>query len=192
MKRLGVIVILAAILAFTLIIYSSRNNVDLENQPSNKQMKITSSAFNEGQRIPLKYTCDGDNINPPLSWTDVPEAATSLVLVMDDPDIPDFVKEQRGIEVFDHWTAYSIPASSSGIEEGKEIGSAGMNSAGRPGYTGPCPPDREHRYFFKLYALQGQVNFIQAPTKDQLLEAIKPMIIAEASLMGTYERVSQD
>ena len=141
----------------------------------------------------MKYTCDGERrLSPPLSISGVPAKAKSLALIMDDPDIPQFAKDKLGIEVFDHWTLYNIPPETREIPEGASIGSAGLNTAGAEGYTGPCPPPEhepsEHRYIFKLYALSGTLQFPIAPTKQQILDALAPLTLASAELIGCYSR----
>ena len=158
------------------------------------RMKLTSLAFSEGEMIPAKYTCDGDNVSPELVFEDVPEGTVSLALIMDDPDIPEAVKEARGIEVFDHWTLYGLPADTRGLDEASGVGERGLNGAGAPGYTGPCPPPqyepKVHRYYFKLYALSGTPAFDVPPTKAELLAAIEPMTLETAELMGRYTRAA--
>ena len=118
-------------------------------------LTLTSSAFKNGEVIPAKYTCDGGRLlSPPLSISSVPEVAKSLVIIMDDPDIPKAVQESRGIEAFDHWVLFNIPPETREISEGGTAGTAGLNSAGNSGYTGPCPPPEyepsEQLYIFKL------------------------------------------
>jgi len=151
-------------------------------------MKLTSSAFSEGTRIPAKYSCDGENVSPPLAIEGVPPEAQSLVLLMDDPDIPDFVKEKYGIEEFDHWVCFNIAPNKTQISEGEEPGTLGNNTSGNAAYTGPCPPDREHRYFFKLFALDCDLDLPEGCSKHDVLDAIDGHILAEATLMGRYER----
>lgn len=157
-------------------------------------LTLQSSAFENGATIPSKYTCDGDRtLSPPLSISGIPEGTISLALVMDDPDVP---KARRPDGFFDHWVVYDIlPPEGGGvlqIPEGAMIGIAGLNSAGEATYTGPCPPSEfkpsEHRYFFKLYALSGTVNFVTAPTKQELLDAIEGQVIENVALMGRYKR----
>jgi|SRR3989338_2783889 len=156
------------------------------------EMKLTSPAFTEGGKIPSKYTCDGQNINPPLQFSDVPKGAQALVLVMDDPDIPDFAKEKFNIEVWDHWVIFNIPADTREIPEGKNPpGKLGRNTGGNNTYGGPCPPDREHRYFFKLYALDAELELPEGATKAEVEKVMKNHVLAEAKLMGMYERVSK-
>ncbi|MCB9810826.1 MAG: YbhB/YbcL family Raf kinase inhibitor-like protein [Candidatus Nomurabacteria bacterium] len=152
-------------------------------------LTLTSPAFADGGSIPARYTCDGENVNPELHISGVPEGTKSLVLVMDDPDIPDSVKESRGIEKFDHWVLYNIPPDTTVIKEGEMVGSEGLSSRGEVGYVGSCPPDREHRYFFRLYALPDIVNFIKVPTLDEVEVIAKESAIESAVLMGKYERI---
>lgn len=163
-----------------------KNTNDNSNPMS---LSLTSSAFVDGGLIPSRYTCDGEGVNPELIISGVPEGTKSLVLVMDDPDIPDSVKESRGIEKFDHWVMYNIPPETNIIKEGVVVGSEGLSSRGETGYVGACPPDREHRYFFRLYALPNTLSFIKAPTLDEVEIIAKESAIENAVLMGRYERV---
>ena len=150
-------------------------------------MNISSIEFKNNEAIPSKFTCQGKNINPELEISGVPAEAKSLTLIMDDPDIPDFVKKSMGIEVFDHWVAFNIPPQTAKINEGTEPGgTAGANSSGKNGYTGPCPPDREHRYFFKLYALDSMLDLPAGSNKQAVEKAMAGHIISQAELIGTY------
>jgi Raf kinase inhibitor-like YbhB/YbcL family protein len=158
--------------------------------PNNSSMlTLSSPAFANGGLIPPKHTCDGENINPELQITNVPGGAGSLVLVMDDPDIPDNVKKNLGIERFDHWVVYNIPVITEVIKEGEKIGQGGLNSTGILGYAGSCPPDREHRYFFRLYAIEGRLEFRKPPTLKEVEDAAKAQMIERTELMGRYERI---
>ena len=163
-----------------------------EEQESTMSLSLTSPVFSDGETIPEKYSCDGENINPPLSISGVPEETEALVLLMDDPDIPEEIKASRGIEKFDHWVLYNLPADTTSVEEGSVIGTAGANGRGESAYTGPCPPpDMEpttHRYFFRLYALRSPVNFIKTPTLDEVEAAVRDITIESAELMGVYSR----
>jgi len=151
-------------------------------------MEIKSSAFKNGARIPAKHTCDGVDVSPSLSWSKLPAGTKNLALVCDDPDAP--------MGTWVHWVVYDIPASSAGLPEKlpplKELADGtkqGMNDFRAIGYGGPCPPSGEHRYFFKLYALDGPTGLKPGATKVQLLAAIKGRhILAEAELMGKYKR----
>jgi Raf kinase inhibitor-like YbhB/YbcL family protein len=149
-------------------------------------MKLTSSAFQNEGKIPAKYTCDGKNINPPLSISDIPEKAKSLALLMDDPDVP---KNLRKDGMWDHWVVFNIPADVREISEGSEpAGAPGKGTNGETGYFGPCPPDREHRYFFRLYALDTYLDLPEGSGKSSVERAMKEHIIDQDILMGRYER----
>lgn len=151
---------------------------------------LSSSAFDANGYIPEKYTCDGDSTNPPLTISGVPEGTKSLALLLDDPDIPDSVKQSRHIEKFDHWVVFNIPASTTEIAENTTPpGVQGMNGAGKEGYAGPCPPDREHRYFFRLYALDRILDLDASATLDQVKAAIDQVpVLGMAELVGRYDR----
>lgn len=156
-------------------------NLSKETTP----MKLESSAFKEGGIIPSLYTCEGKNINPPLTISAVPSAAKSLVLLMDDPDVPPFIRPDR---MWDHWVLYNLPPTTHKIEEKSSPGIAGKNTSGKNQYMGPCPPDREHRYFFKLYALDKMVDLPAGATKKEVEKAMQGHILAECHLMGRYEK----
>ena len=142
-------------------------------------MKIASPAFEEGGKIPSKYTCDGEDAIVPLTISDVPENAKSLALVMDDPDAP--------VGIWDHWVLWNIAPDTKEIT-GKPKAVYGNNSWKRTKWSGPCPPDKEHRYFWKLYALDTELDLPEGSTKVDLMKAIKGHILADAKLMGKYER----
>jgi Raf kinase inhibitor-like YbhB/YbcL family protein len=149
-------------------------------------MKLTSSVFPEGGSIPSLYTCEGKGINPPLEISAVPPDAQSLVLIMDDPDVP---KSRRPDGMFDHWIVFNMPPTTRQLaENATPPGIQGKNTAGGNAYFGPCPPDREHRYFFKLYALDAQLSLPAGSTKKQVEQAMAPHIIAQCQLMGRYEK----
>ncbi len=155
-------------------------------------MKLTSPAFNHNGKIPSKYTCDGENINPPLTITDIPATAKSLVLLMDDPDIPEIAKKNFNIEVWDHWVVFNMPPTLRTMEEGENPpGIFGKNTRGNNAYGGPCPPDREHRYFFKLYALDTMLELKEGATRAEVEIVMKEHIVAKAELLGRYERVKR-
>jgi len=152
-------------------------------------MKLISSAFEHETHIPSKYSCEGKNINPPLTFVEVPKETKSLVLLMDDPDVPVWV---RSDQIYDHWVVFNIPPTSSGLlENSLPPGIEGINSAGESKYTGPCPPDREHRYFFMLYALDILLPLECHATKEDVKKAMEGHIIAKAELMGRYEKKVQ-
>ena len=148
---------------------------------------ITSTAFSEGGAIPTKHTCDGDDLSPPLSWTGVPEGTRTLALISDDPDA-------RSTWV--HWVVYGIPAAADGLTEGRATidvtpGGAknGKNDFGDLGYGGPCPPKGSpHRYFFKVYALDTDLDLESGTEKKGLLGAMEGHILATGQLMGKYQR----
>ena len=149
-------------------------------------MKITSPAFSEGGKIPLKFTCEGENINPELHFDAIPENAKALALIMDDPDVPEFIRKER---IWDHWVVFNIPPKTKKIEENSQpLGTAGKNTSGKLNYEGPCPPDREHRYFFKLYALDQELDLLEGATKTEVEKAMQGHILAKAQLMGRYEK----
>ena len=149
-------------------------------------MRLTSSAFQHEGYIPQKYTCDGQNINPPLTITDAPLGTQSLVLILDDPDVPKHIRED---EMWDHWIVFNIPPTTKQIAEGKEPeGIHGMGTGKNLNYYGPCPPDREHRYFFKLYALDKMLDLPERATKQEVEKAMENHILAKTELMGIYGR----
>jgi len=150
-------------------------------------MEIISSAFMDEGMIPAKYTCDGQDISPPLEWKDFPSRTASFALIADDPDAP--------VGTWVHWVAYNIPVNMTKLHESikreKEFGNGmrqGKNSWPRIGYGGPCPPGGTHRYYFKLYALDTKLDLEPGATKEQLLLAMKGHILAEAQIMGKYKR----
>jgi len=145
-------------------------------------MQIRSSAFKHNAAIPSKYTCDGGNTSPPLTVSDVPPEAQSLVLIVDDPDAP------AGTWV--HWTVWNIDPSVNGIPERSVPtgGVEGVTSFGSAGYGGPCPPSGTHRYFFKLYALKTQLDLPADAEKADIESAMQEYILAQAELIGLYER----
>ncbi len=154
-------------------------------------MKIQSSAFGDNQAIPKVYTCEGREVSPPLAWSDVPANAKSLVLIEDDPDAPDPAAPKI---TWVHWVLYNIPPSAHGLPEGVSAAALpkgtmeGSNGWNRPGYGGPCPPVGQHRYFHKLYALDVVLPDLKHPGKDALEQAMKGHVIAQAQLVGTYQK----
>ena len=150
--------------------------------------KIWSSGFDHMGEIPSKYTVDGENVSPPLSWSGVPDGTKSLALVVEDPDAPG--------NVWVHWIVYDIPPGAGGLAEGAGNGKAplpagakeGRNDWGRTGYGGPSPPSGRHRYFFVLYALDTVLPDLGAPTKAALERAMKGHVLAKTELVGTYQR----
>lgn len=152
-------------------------------------MRLTSSAFQDGERIPTRYTCEGEDISPELSWEGTPVGTTSLALIVHDPDAP----RTNG---FTHWMLYNVPANVTeipeNIPEGPRVSGLGMqgkNDAGKIGYMGPCPPSGTHRYFIRLFALEGELKLAPAASAEEVQSAIHDHILEQAELMGTYARV---
>ncbi len=150
-------------------------------------MKITSSAFTEGAMIPRRYTCDAENVSPPLQWADAPAGVKTFALIADDPDAP------AGTWI--HWVAFNLPANSAGLPEGVKPqanveggGTQGTNSFRKIGYGGPCPPSGTHRYYFRLYALDSALSLKSDAGAREVQAAMKGHVLAEADLMGRYKR----
>lgn len=150
-------------------------------------LDLTSSAFTQGQPIPEKYSCRGDDVSPALTWNDPPEGTQAFALIVDDPDAP------AGTWV--HWVIFNIPASARGLSEGIPSGESlpdgslqGRNSSGTTGYNGPCPPSGTHRYFFKLYALDEMLGISAGANKGELEKAMVGHILARGELMGTFSK----
>ncbi|HBU27822.1 TPA: YbhB/YbcL family Raf kinase inhibitor-like protein [Candidatus Uhrbacteria bacterium] len=152
-------------------------------------LQLTSPAFEHGSSIPARYTCDGQNINPPLEIAHVPMNTLSLALIVEDPDVP---KGLRADGMWDHWVIWNIPPSVTIIEENSTPpGVVGTNTNNKRSYGGPCPPDGEHRYFFKLYALDAIVDLPQTARRTDLLNAMEGYVLEQAQLLGTYNRSHQ-
>lgn len=151
-------------------------------------MRLTSPAFLEGMPIPKKYGRDFQNISPPLEIEDVPSETVSLVLIVTDPDIPEAGKKKFNIVEWDHWTVFNIPPTARHILEGKNPdGIVGKNTNGENAYGGPRPPDREHRYFFTIYALDTTLDLKTGATKNEVLEAMRTHILGQTTLVGTFK-----
>ncbi len=153
-------------------------------------LTLTSPAFAHNQTMPAQYTCEGDNISPPLEWSAPPDGTKSLVLIVDDPDAPDPAAPKM---TWVHWVLYNLPPTSSGliagVQEmelpGKTL--VGTNDRKNVGYNGPCPPVGTHRYFHKLYAIDTVLPDLHAPTKAEVLERIEGHVLAKAELIGLYQ-----
>jgi Raf kinase inhibitor-like YbhB/YbcL family protein len=157
-------------------------------------IQLESPAFEEGGTIPRKYTCDGEDISPPLAWSAVPEAARSLVLICDDPDAP--------MGTWTHWVVFDLPAEATGLPEGVapdetirvasggagHVARQGRNDFRKTGYGGPCPPSGTHRYFFRLYALDNTLGLEPGASRKQVLRAMDGHVLAQGQLMGRYAR----
>jgi Raf kinase inhibitor-like YbhB/YbcL family protein len=152
-------------------------------------MNLTSPAFPSGGEVPARYTCEGEDVSPPLAWSGVPGNAKSLALIVDDPDAPDPRAPKR---TWVHWVLYNIPPDATPLAEASKqlpVGTLeGTNDWKRTRYRGPCPPIGRHRYFHKLYALDTVLPNLGPVSKDKLEAAMKPHIIAHAELVGTYEK----
>ena len=153
-------------------------------------MILTSAAFVEGRPIPAVYTCESRDVSPPLAWSGAPPGAKSFVLVSDDPDAPG--------KTWVHWVVYNLPPSVTQLPEAfpaerqqADGTRQGLTDFGRVGYGGPCPPSGTHRYFFKLYALDGELTLPPGATKAQVEAAMQGHVLAEAQLMGTYRRTGR-
>ncbi len=144
-------------------------------------MRLTGPAFGHNQPIPEKYTCDGADIIPPLAFGGVPTGTKSLALIMDDPDAPS--------GTWDHWIVFDMPGDAKGVAEGEEPkGIRGKNSSGDLKYGGPCPPNGQHRYVFKLYALETVLGLKEGASKKEIESAIQGRILDQAELVGVYSR----
>jgi len=159
----------------------------LEAKDKGGEMRIISSAFDDKSAIPAKYTCEGEDISPPLTFENIPQEAKSLALIVDDPDAPG--------GTFVHWVVYDIDPHTVKIPENQPNSSTilkgakqGTNDFPKIGYGGPCPPNGEHRYFFKLYALDAMLDLDPSLTKLQLLKHMQRHIIAQSILIGTYQK----
>ncbi len=180
-----VIITLAATAAYLKLLSPS---ITIKSTPTTNKiinpttnMKLTSSSFNNNESIPAQYTCDGENINPPLTISDIPENTKSLTLILDDPDAPS--------GTWDHWIVFNIPSDTRDIAQGQEPpGIHGIDTARNTNYKGPCPPDREHRYFFKLYALDTQLDLPAGVSKKQVETAMNGHILSQTELIGRYQR----
>jgi Raf kinase inhibitor-like YbhB/YbcL family protein len=154
-------------------------------------LSLTSAAFDNGAEIPRKHTCEGSDISPPLQWTGIPENTRSLVLIVDDPDAPDPAAPKM---TWVHWVLYNITPAATGLPEDvpssdlPEGAEEGLNDWGRTGYGGPCPPIGRHRYFHKLYALDAELRGLAKPTKKDIEAAMQGHILAQAELVGTYQK----
>ena len=154
-------------------------------------MELKSSAFANGREIPRKYTCEGQDVSPPLQWSNLPSGTKSLALIVDDPDAPD---PARPLRVWVHWILYNIPPDSTGLPEAVTSSDlpkgtlSGKNDRGDTEYHGPCPPIGRHRYFFALYALDQMLPDLKSPTKPELRKAMDGHILAKIELMGTYQK----
>jgi hypothetical protein len=179
---------LLAVVSLLLCSCQSGNRSDAGQVTESKMtIKVTSTAFQDGGNIPVKYTCDGTNVSPPLAWSAIPEGAQSIALLMDDPDSPS--------KTFTHWIVFNLLSSSDGLPEAvptdKVLSNGakqGTNDADKIGYFGPCPPSGTHRYVFHVYALDAQLDLDPGVKKNQFKQAISGHILAQGQLAGKYSR----
>src|SRR5687767_12545735 len=146
---------------------------------NDNQLRLISTVFSHNGHIPPLYTCEGKNINPPLKVENIPDGTKTLALIVEDPDAP------RG--TFDHWVVWNISPNEA-ITEGSKVGIDGTNGFGKTGYGGPCPPSGEHRYFFRVFALDDELDLQAGAKKEELLDAMKGHVLASAELMGVYQK----
>lgn len=155
-------------------------------------MRLQSPAFGPHESIPSEHTCEGEDVSPPLRWSDIPEGTKSLALIVDDPDAPDPADPKR---TWVHWVVYNLPPSVTALETGASTSlpsgaKSGFNDRGNPAYGGPCPPIGRHRYFHKLYALDTTLE-LASPDKAALERAMEGHVLARAELIGTYEKTEK-
>jgi len=152
-------------------------------------LRISSPAFRDGGEIPTSFTCEGRDLSPTLAFEGAPEGTQSLALIVDDPDAPDPAAPKM---TWVHWVLFDLPPDTAGLPEGVTALPAGtgegLNDWKRTGYGGPCPPIGRHRYFFKLYALDKKLSHLEQPTKAKLLQAMEGHILADAQIIGTYQK----
>ncbi len=176
-------------------IQSSSSLPENDSTTHTSMLKLVSPEFAESALIPSRFTCDGENIHPELRVTNIPDGVVSLVLFMTDPDIPDFVKKSMHIDVFDHWVLFNLPAGRQvfRIEEGVVPQEAleGSNSSGKIGYIGPCPPDGQHRYFLKLYALDRMLELKEGATRSEVEKAMEGHTLDFTILQAVYTRAQE-
>ncbi len=163
--------------------------VSAQQEEAQMTLELNSSAFSHGGEIPSKYTCQGEDISPPLAWSGVPDGAKSLALIVDDPDAPDPAAPKM---TWVHWVLYNIPPGTRSLAEASRQPPAGalpgLNDWQRTGYGGPCPPIGRHRYFHKLYALDTLLPDLGRPSKAALEARMQGHVIAQAELVGTYQK----
>jgi Raf kinase inhibitor-like YbhB/YbcL family protein len=178
-------------LLFPILLALSTAQGDSFLEVKNMVLTLSSQSFANGEAIPRRHTCEGEDISPELQWSSLPPGAKSLALIVDDPDAPDPAAPKR---TWVHWVLYNIPSGTEGLRAA--VSSAelpkgtleGQNDWGRTGYGGPCPPVGRHRYFHKLYALDSVLPDLKSPTKAALEKAMAGHVIGQAELVGTYQK----
>jgi len=187
-EKWGLMLFVTAMLLSVVAVSSTQ----LHAEGGTMTLTLRSDAFNNGEEIPSRYTCEGEDIAPALTWDGVPADARSLVLIVDDPDAPD---PRAPKMTWVHWVLYNIPPDSTGLAEGAGNGELpagteeGLNDWRHTAYGGPCPPIGRHRYFFKLYALNQVLHFLHSPTKKEVETAMRGAIVEETVLLGTYQKL---
>ncbi len=205
MKNTSIILVVIIILLIVGAIYvfnrtetpvlNTQQNTEVQDTIDNTAQvdpgfQIVSSAFKEGESIPSKYTCDGDDVSPPLTINNAPTTTKTFALIMHDPDIP---KNLRASGTFNHWVVFNIPATTTMLEEGSKVGVQGKGDSGKLGFMGSCPPPqyepKEHRYVFTLYAVDKALTLPSGATRAQVEAAMKDHIVGQTQLTGRYQRV---
>ncbi len=191
-KKLGMIWKTLYVGIVLILFCSCQSNSQVSSQNDNKKqvkIQVTSPAFEEGGMIPKKYTCDDENVSPPLAWTNVPKDTKSLALICDDPDAP--------MGTWVHWVIFNLPSDTKELMENIPVQKnllngtqQGKNDFGNTGYGGPCPPSGTHRYYFKIYALDIVLTQEAGITKAELLKAMNGHILAEGQIMGKYKKAT--
>lgn len=191
-KTIAVLIALAIAAAGVYVFFKTQGpKQDMEQNTQTKtdvlmELSLRSPAFEHMGNIPVRYTCDGEKLSPPLEISGVGSEARSLVLIMEDPDVP---RSARADGMWDHWLKFNLSPSLTRMEEGRDPGGvSGVNTSGNLGYVPPCPPDREHRYFFKLYSLDTELSLGQGATKAEIARAMEGHILQETTLIGLYDR----
>ncbi|MFO8062854.1 MAG: YbhB/YbcL family Raf kinase inhibitor-like protein [bacterium] len=183
MKRIFSIVVLICFMAIS----CNNEEINIDKEENVKDITVTSTAFEHNGDIPKKYTCQGEEISPPVKWSGIPEGTKSIALISDDPDAP--------MGTWVHWVIFNIPPEKGGLEENipkNDIINGGIkqgkNSGKETGYQGPCPPSGKHRYFFKVYALDNMLDIDSGISKQELLNAMEEHILGYGELIGLYEK----
>jgi len=182
------LIVLVAVPILSFCSCKKSKQADFEAEGGEKmEIKVTSSAFAEGGLIPAKYTCDGSDISPPLQWDSVPEGTRTIALISDDPDAP--------MGTWVHWVLFNLPAETRELAENvppdgtlPNGAKQGLSDFGKIGYGGPCPPSGTHRYFFKIYALDTEIDLPAGAKKAQLVKTMEGHILGQGQLIGKYKR----
>ena len=185
---IAILIMIVAVAVFFIVYPIGPERIETTLTKSPVRFVLTSPAFKGGETIPKKYTCDGVDVSPPLSWSGFPAGTKSFVLIVEDPDAPG--------GIFTHWIAYNISSEITSLPENVEKVERlvngvlqGMNNFGKIGYNGPCPPPgSKHRYYFRIYALDCYIDLPPGATREEILKAIEGHVIGEAELLGYYKR----